>query len=363
MRERQRTAKENIGYNGTCRELTPEESAAKLSDGVPHVVRLATPSEGASSFEDALRGTVSIPNAQIDDQVLLKSDGFPTYHLATVVDDHAMGITHVIRAEEWISSTPKHVLLLDAFGWERPVFCHMPLLRNPDKNKTKISKRKNPVSLTWYRSEGFLPEALLNFLGLMGSSMPDEREVFSLQEFEAAFDPSRLKTTGPVFDLKKLEWLNGEWIRGLAAEDFISRLHTHFGDRYTGRDELTEKVVTLVQSRIKKLSEWPIHADAFYVGRPEFDRALLTPKKVNEETARKILSAGAECLAGVVPFTAEALDSACRALADELELKIRSVFMVLRVAISGAKVSPPLFESMEILGKDETLQRIRSAFA
>ncbi len=194
----------------------------KLSAGAPHVIRLAVPREGETRVRDLIRGEVVFQNAGVDDQVLLKSDGFPTYHLANVVDDHLMEITHVIRAEEWISSTPKHVLLYRAFGWEPPVFVHMPLLRN--KDKSKISKRKNPTSLLWYREQGYLPEALLNFLALMGWSIAEDREVFSLDEMIREFAWERVSTSGPVFDLQKLDWLNGVYIRKLPPAELVRRI-------------------------------------------------------------------------------------------------------------------------------------------
>src|SRR6185436_11240696 len=211
LREEQKAKKKNFGYDGHCRSIGLTEAARRQQAGEAHVIRLAMPREGQSVVHDLLRGDVTIDNAQVDDQVLLKSDGFPTYHLANVVDDHLMGITHVIRAEEWISSTPKHVELYDAFGWTAPEFIHMPLLRNADKSK--ISKRKNPVSLDYYADAGILPEAMLNFLGLMGWSFGGDREKFTLAEMLAAFDISRVRLGEPVFDLEKLSWLNGLYMR------------------------------------------------------------------------------------------------------------------------------------------------------
>jgi len=274
MREEQKARKANLGYDGACRDLPPEEIEARLQEGLRHTVRLRVPEEGKTTFEDALRGPITIDHRQVDDQVLLKSDGLPTYHLANVVDDHAMGITHVLRGEEWISSTPKHVLLYAAFGWRQPVFCHLPLLR---KGKRKISKRDEASSLLWYREQGILPEALLNFLGLMGYSMPDEREVFTFEEFCQELDPRRLKTTGPDFDLRKLDWLNGEWIRRLDVAELIARLHDHFGARYAQDDALMAKVAPLVQPRMKRLTDWPRFADLFFVGLPAYDAKILTP--------------------------------------------------------------------------------------
>ncbi|MFC1706352.1 glutamate--tRNA ligase [Planctomycetota bacterium] len=362
MREEQLKAKQGAsGYDGRCRRLPEEEVAANVGQAIPCVIRLGTPDTGTTTFTDALRGEVSIANEQVDDQVLIKSDGFPTYHLANVVDDHNMGITHVIRAEEWISSTPKHVLLYEAFGWPVPVFVHMPLLRNNDKNKTKISKRRNPVSLIWYRQEGFLPEALVNFLGLMGYSMPDEREVFGREEFYRDFDPKRLKTTGPVFDLQKLEWLNGEWIRKLSLTEFCQRIADHLGEPYAGNPELMRQVAPLVQGRIRKLNEWPKFADMFYGELPPYDASLLTPKKIDRDRAKEILSAMVDAMSSIEPFSAEALEALGREHAQAAGIKIGPCFMVLRVATTGSKVSPPLFESMEVLGREETLARLRSA--
>jgi glutamyl-tRNA synthetase len=215
------------------------------------------PTEGETVAHDLLRGDVVIANAQVDDQVLLKSDGHPTYHLANVVDDHLMGITHVIRAEEWISSLPKHVQLYRAFGWELPVFCHLPLLRNPDKSK--ISKRKNPVSLDHYRQAGVLPEALLNYLALMGWTMPDERDQFTLAEFVAEFRLEDISLGGPVFDLDKLNWLNGRYIRDLSVEDLQARLRGNvLSDAYLGA------ILPLVQERIDTLADFVAYADFFF---------------------------------------------------------------------------------------------------
>src|SRR5262245_31176485 len=247
LREEQKARKAAVlGYDGLCRRLPPAESAARREKGEAHVVRLAMPETDSMTVKDLLRGDVRLERPQMDDQVLLKSDGFPTYHLANVVDDHLMGITHVLRAEEWLSSLPKHFRLYEAFGWEPPVFCHLPLLRNADKSK--ISKRKNPVSLNHYRRAGYLPEALLNFLALMSFSMPGEREEFSLEEFVAAFELERISLGGPVFDLEKLTWLNGRYLRRLSGESWIGRLRGHLlSDTYLAR------VVPLCRERVDTL--------------------------------------------------------------------------------------------------------------
>src|SRR5581483_3910639 len=221
MRAAQQKAKQPTGYDRLCVGKTREERAALPGFSDQPVVRMLIPDDVALTFTDLIRGVVNAPRP--DDQVLVKADGFPTYHLANVVDDHAMGITHVVRGEEWIASTPKHILLYDWMGWERPAFAHMPLLRNADKSK--ISKRKNPAArLTWFVEEGFLPEALRNFLGLMGYSLPDGQEVFTFEEMVASFDWDRVNAVGPVFDVEKLRWLSGHYVRELAVEDLAARL-------------------------------------------------------------------------------------------------------------------------------------------
>ncbi|MEL0288857.1 MAG: glutamate--tRNA ligase, partial [Gammaproteobacteria bacterium] len=223
MRKEQMAAGQTARYDGRCASLTDAEVSAKLDAGEPSVVRMKVPGEGACQFDDQLRGSISIDWSQVDMQVLLKGDGFPTYHLAVVVDDHLMGITHIIRGEEWINSAPKHQLLYQYFGWEMPELIHMPLLRNPDKSK--LSKRKNPTSISFYKDMGYLPEAMLNYLGMLGWSMPNEEEKFSLDEMVAAFDIQRISMGAPVFDVEKLTWLNGRWLRENLSDDaFIDRL-------------------------------------------------------------------------------------------------------------------------------------------
>ncbi len=219
MREEQK-AKGRSGYDRCCRELTAEQISQNLDRGIPYVVRLKVPLDGVTTFHDELRGDISIDNSTIDDQVLLKSDGFPTYHLANVVDDHLMKITHVIRAEEWISSTPKHVILYDSFGWKTPKWIHMPLLRNQDKSK--ISKRKNPVSLVYYKRAGYLPEAMLNFLALMGWNPGGDIEIFGMDEMIRKFNFSDLNLGGPVFDIKKLAWMNQHFLQQMNETKFVN---------------------------------------------------------------------------------------------------------------------------------------------
>ena len=253
-------SRQPVGYDGHCLHLTQDEISRRLANNESHVVRMKVPREGTCVVNDLLRGEIEIEWAQVDMQVLLKADGMPTYHLANVVDDHLMQITHVIRGEEWISSAPKHKLLYEYFGWEMPQLCHLPLLRNPDKSK--LSKRKNPTSILYYQRMGFLPEALLNYLGRMGWSMPDEREKFTLDEMVKEFDLQRVSLGGPIFDLEKLRWLNGTWLReNLSIEQLADRLREWAFNR-----ELLLKILPLAQTRIETLSDFAPLASFFVSG-------------------------------------------------------------------------------------------------
>ena len=361
--EQQKKGGATTGYDRHCRGLDPAESARRAAAGEPHTVRLAVPLEGVTKFTDGLRGEISIENKAVDDQVLLKSDGYPTYHLAVVVDDRLMGVTHVIRAEEWIVSTPKHVLLYEAFGWPLPAFYHLSLIRNPDRSK--LSKRKNPTNVLWYRQEGFLAEAVTNFLGLLGHSMPDGREIFTRDEFLEGFSWQRVNTTGPIFDLEKFEWLNGEWITRLSVADLASRLKSE-GFWPAGLPESkSEAIVALMQPRLKRLKEF---ADgvAFFAAPLPYEPALLVPDKKGKPLmtgteTRTALTRLREMLAGAPVFEAVPLEAAGRALADELGWKPGELFTPLRVAITCRRVSTPLFETMEILGREECLARMDAA--
>ena len=360
LREEQKRKKlSTLGYDKHCRRtVPPEEAKARMAAGEPHVIRLDVPTEGQTILNDVVRGRVEFENRTIDDQILIKSDGFPTYHLANVVDDHLMGITHVIRAEDWVSSTPKHLLLYAAFGWEPPVWVHMPLLRNPDKSK--ISKRKNPTSLLWYEEQGYLPEAIVNFLALMGWSVGEDREKFSIDEMIREFSWERVATSAPVFDLQKLDWLNGVYIREMTPEALAARLRETVLERHPVDDDLLLKTIPLVQERMKKLTDYlPMMAFLFEdVAPPAED---LVQKKSSAEEAARVLSLAEEAMSGVEKWDAMILEERIRNLVSESDIKGRTVFMTLRVAVLGSPVSPPLFESMELVGKKRTLARLRSA--
>ncbi len=361
-RQRQAAAKLPPRYAGTCRHLSPDEVARNLAAAKPYVVRMKVPSEGSTPFRDELRGAITFEHTNVDDQVLMKSDGFPTYHLANVVDDHLMRITDVIRAEEWISSTPKHVLLYQAFGWEQPRFWHMPLLRNLDKSK--ISKRKNPVSLVYYRQAGYLPEAVINFLGLMGGGMPTptpveivngakESEIFSLAEMIERFEVPNIRLGGPVFDLTKLKWLNGEYLRALSPEAFYQAVRTQvFGDGYL------RQIAPLMQTRIETLGQFGDITGFFFSDNVRPSPEVFLPKK---RTLDETLAFAAEQLATLeaTDWTTEALEPALKALGEAHSWSVKENFMLLRAILTGSTMSPPLLESLVVFGKARGIDRVR----
>ncbi|HEX2917490.1 MAG TPA: glutamate--tRNA ligase [Edaphobacter sp.] len=360
VRKQQMAAKLPPRYPGTCRRLTAEQLQQNLLSGKPYTIRLAVPPNGAdltssTTFRDELRGEITFEHNNVDDQVLLKSDGFPTYHLANVVDDHLMEITDVIRAEEWISSTPKHVLLYKAFGWEIPRFWHMPLLRNLDKSK--ISKRKNPVSLIYYRDSGYLPEAMVNFLGLMGGGMPAEinngTEQFTLSEMVESFVFSNIRVGGPVFDLTKLKWLNGEYLRKLTPEDFFLAVRERvFGDSYL------RQISALMQTRIETLAQFGDLTSFFFADNVVPSPDVFLPKKRSlEET----LAFAQDQLAAIeaADWTHDSLEHTLKRLGEEKSWSVKENFMLLRAIITGSTTSPPLLESMIVFGKARSLDRVR----
>jgi glutamyl-tRNA synthetase len=359
LREEQKARKAAVmGYDGRCRGLDPAEAERRRESGEAHVVRLAMPEEPSMVVTDLLRGEVRFERPQMDDQVLLKSDGFPTYHLANVVDDHLMRITHVIRAEEWLSSLPKHVQLYRSFGWEMPVFCHLPLLRNADKSK--ISKRKNPVSLNHYRRVGYLPEAMLNFLALMSFSMPDGRDEFSLEEFVQAFELERISLGGPVFDLEKLTWLNGRYLRRLTTEEFIARLR---GGPLS--DSYLAEVLPLCRERVDTLEGFFEYASFFFVGEVSYDgealRGMVPGELTPADVSKTLLALLEQRLDALPEWSAVTLETALRDCAEAEGWPSKNLYMTVRLAVTGRAATPPLFETMAVLGKEVCRRRLRKA--
>ncbi len=358
VREAMKAEKKTAMYDRHCRSIPKDEALKRMESGEPYVIRLAMPTEGSMVVKDMLRGEITIDAEQLDDQVLIKTDGFPTYHLANVVDDHLMEISHVIRAEEWISSLPKHVYLYEAFGWEAPEFCHMPLLRNADKSK--ISKRKNPVSLNYYRRAGYLPEAILNYLALMGFAMPDEREEFTLAEFTKELKLEKVSLGGPVFDMAKLLWLNGKYIRALDKKELADRLYKELLS-----PEYLDRILTLTQPRFEKLEDFIDYSAFFFTGSMHYSekmqKKLIGKGKSAKETAKALTQLVEDELDHILNWSAANLEEASTRHLAKIGWTAKEFFMPLRVAVTGKDATPPLFETMEVLGKEVCRTRIKEA--
>jgi glutamyl-tRNA synthetase len=364
VRTEQRARKESPMYDRHCRERPPDA----VSPDEPHVIRLRVPLTGQTVVHDAIRGDVVFDNAGIDDQVLLKSDGFPTYHLAVVVDDHTMGITHIVRGDDWIVSTPKRVLIYQAMGWELPTYCHVPLVNGPDGRK--LSKRHGATSITQFREQGYLPEALLNFLALLGwaPGEGEEQEIFSREELIKRFDLFRVNKAPAVFSYKKLDWMNGVYVRSLSEEELLERLMPFWQRAGLVDDPCPEETLTrlrrlvpIVQERLKRLEEiveWttPLLRE---IEPPAADN--LTGKKMTPGESLEALRRSRALLAAVEPFEAGAMEGPLRDLADELGLKAGQLFGILRWATTNQPVSPPLFGSFEFLGRGQVLARLDAA--
>lgn len=354
MREAQKAGRQRPGYDGLCLRLSPAESKQKLAAREPFVIRMKVPAEGSCVVHDLLRGDIVIGWDTVDMQVLLKADGMPTYHLANVVDDHLMQISHILRGEEWINSAPKHKLLYEYFGWEMPALCHLPLLRNPDKSK--LSKRKNPTSLLFYRRMGYLPEALLNYLGLMAWSMPGGEEKFSLTQMIDQFSLERISLGGPVFDLTKLDWLNGRWIReDLDDKQFAERVR-----RWAFNESYLMRLVPLVHSRVAVLSDLGPLTVPFFSGVVEFTVEQLLEDKLDRDTISVALHVALARIEGLRWEKTE-IEKMLRDLSTQMDAKLRDFLRPFFIAISGSPVSVPLFDAMEILGRDLCRARLRQA--
>lgn len=380
MREEQQKRQQTVRYDGKCRSLSENAVAKKLREKVPYVVRLKTPQRGQCVIDDRLRGQVVYDYKQIDDQILLKSDGFPTYHLANVVDDHLMKISHVIRGEEWLTSTPKHVLIYECMGWDKPEFIHMPLLLNPDGSK--LSKRKNPTSIFYYRDAGYLPEALLNYLGLMGYSRPNGEEKFTLEEMIQDFDINRVKLGGAVFDLKKLAWLCGKYIR----ENFTPETLQQRLVEWRFNPQFLTKILPHMHQRMDTLGDFmPLCSFLWARENDYFVPDFIPPGANLEETVKNLQKFIGNAVPNMLPknrtaeetikvlqcflfnietepyWNAEWIEKKIHEVAETWEWKIRELTGTLFLAISGKKVAPPLYNSMELLGKDLTRVRIVNA--
>ncbi|MBB3046059.1 glutamyl-tRNA synthetase [Litorivivens lipolytica] len=356
LREQRREAGQRTALKPSDLKLSEDEQAKREAEGAPYVIRMVVPEDdGRCVVNDMLRGEVELDWGQVDAQILLKSDGMPTYHLANVVDDHLMGITHVIRGEEWINSAPKHKLLYQYFGWEMPVLCHLPLLRNPDKSK--LSKRKNPTSILYYQKMGYLPEALLNYLGRMGWSMPDEREKFSLHDMIAAFDIQRVSLGGPIFDVEKLSWLNGLWIREeLSLEQLADRLR----DWAFNRERLLD-ILPHAQPRMETFSDLAPLAAFFFSGKLRLTAESFQGLAVQEDALVELLQLCVWQLDNLREWNRDAIFQSLKTVADALELKMKDFVAPLFIAVAGSTASISVFDSMVVLGPDMSRARLRDA--
>jgi len=356
LREARRAAGNSTALKPSDLQLPAEEVERRRAAGEPYVIRMMVPEEeGACAVEDMLRGTIELDWGMVDAQILLKSDGMPTYHLANVVDDHLMGITHVLRGEEWINSAPKHKLLYQYFGWDMPVLCHLPLLRNPDKSK--LSKRKNPTSILYYQRMGFLPEALLNYLGRMGWSMPDESEKFSLAQMIEHFDIQRVSLGGPIFDVEKLRWLNGTWIREDLDE---AQLAQRLVDWAYNEANLM-KVLPHAQKRMEILSDFAPLAGFLVSGTLPLSEASFAGVRGEREELVRILQLALWRMEALRHWSRDTIWDDLKELADKLEVKVKDLLAPLFVAIAGSSASFSVVDSMELLGPDMSRARIRHA--
>lgn len=366
MRQEQRRLGKPTGYDRHCRNLSMEEQSFLCEQDVTPVVRFKTPLDGQTRFHDLIWGDVNFDNATLDDFVLLKSDGYPTYHLANICDDHIMEISHVMRAEEWLSSTPRHCLLYKALGWEPPQFAHLPMILGPDRSK--LSKRHGATALMDYKEMGYLPESLINFLALLGWALDDHTELFTREEFIKHFSLERIGKTGAVFNLEKLNWMNGVYIRKLSPADLAERAMPFLESRLVGikrplEKDYIAKLIPLVQDRARTLKEIPELTEFFFIDDLNFDPKLLLGKHLTAEQAHSYLELSSKKAAELPDFEPSTLENLLRPLSAELGVKTGDFFGLMRVATTGRTAAPPLFQTMSVLGRERCLKRIEAAIS
>jgi glutamyl-tRNA synthetase len=355
MRAGQRAAGKQPKYDGRCLNLSAEEVTSRMAAGEPSVVRMKIPAEGACKFHDGVYGDVEIPWDSVDMQVLLKADGMPTYHMANVVDDHLMKITHVARGEEWLASVPKHILIYQYLGLEPPKFMHLSLMRNADKSK--LSKRKNPTSISYYSALGYLPEALMNFLGLFFIQIAEGEEMMTMDELAQKFDPDNLSKAGAIFDVQKLDWLNGRWLREkLSPDEFVARVLEWANENGRLVDGLK-----LAQSRVGKLGELPPLAGFLLSSDVGLTPASFAGIKAPPAETLEILETVQADLEKIFEWNVESIEGELRAIAERTGKKLKVIVAPLFVAVSGSQRSLPLFDSMALLGRSVVRQRLKVA--
>ena len=358
VREEQRKAKQDVGYDRHCRGLTAAQRAEREAQGITPVLRLKAPLTGQTTFHDVVYGAITVENETLEDLVLLKSDGFPTYHLAVVVDDHLMEISHIMRGDEWLPTVPNRIVLYNALGWQPPIYAHLPLILAPT-GKGKLSKRHGGVEIREFRRQGYLPEAMVNYLARVGWSYDDKTEIFSREELIRYFDLPGINNSPARFSYERLEWMNAYYIRHLDANDLAGRLApvlSQAGFEATAAD--LRPMVPLVQERLKTLNEAVDWLDFFFQDEIAYDAGQLIGKKMDAGGSLLALRQARETLAALPDFDAETIDPALRALAEEQGLKVGQLLGIIRVAVSGKNVAPPLFETLAILGRERTLARI-----
>jgi glutamyl-tRNA synthetase len=361
LREEQRAKKQAVGYDRHCRNLSASQRAEYAAQGITPVIRLKAPLEGQTTFHDMLYGTIAVENETLDDLVLLKSDGFPTYHLANVVDDHLMEISHIMRGDEWLPSVPKHILLYNAFGWEIPIYAHLPLILAPT-GKGKLSKRHGGVEIRDFRQQGYLPEAMVNYLARIGWSYDDKTEIFQREELIRYFDLSGINNSPARFSYERLEWMNAYYIRQLDADDLAGRLVPFLRQEgYEVSAAALRPMVPLIQERLKTLNEAVQWVDFFFQENLEYEPSLLTGKNMTAGESLDALKEARETLAGLPDFGAETIETALRDLAARQGSKVGVLLGIVRIAVTGKQVAPPLFETLSILGRERTLARIDRA--
>jgi glutamyl-tRNA synthetase len=365
MRQEQARRKEPPKYDRHCRDLTEHERARLEATGIRPVVRFKTPLEGETTFSDLIHGLVTFMHATLDDFVLLKSDGYPTYHLANVIDDHLMAVSHVLRADEWLSSVPRHCLLYRALDWEPPQFAHLPIILGPDR--ARLSKRHGATAITEYQRQGYLPAAMTNFLALLGWSLDDRTELLSSDQLIRHFSLDRVGKTAAIFDRDKLDWMNGIYLRQLSLDEFV-RQAMPFLDRDLPEsvsrplDEvLVRGVSSLIQERARTLAEVPRLTGFFFEGELQHDVALLRGAKLENKAAVQAIAIASQRLKEVESWDAGALEAVLRPLAEELSLTTGKLFGLLRVAVTGCTAAPPLFQTMAVLGREKCLRRLAGA--
>jgi glutamyl-tRNA synthetase len=364
VRREQAKRKEPPGYDRHCRDMTANQKAEMETSGITPVVRFKSPLDGQTPFNDLIRGEIVFENRVLDDFVLLKSDGYPTYHLANIIDDHIMEISHVIRGDEWVSSTPRHILLYQAVGWQPPAFAHLPMILGPDRSK--LSKRHGATAIDEYRNRGYLPEVMINFLSLLGWSLDDKTEVLSRDEIIKNFTLDRVSKTAAVFNNEKLDWMNGIYIRNLSIDDLADRA-IPFLERdlpeTVGRPldrAYVQHIMPLIQERARTLAEITSLTDFFFVDEIDYELNTLLGK-LDAAQAFSILQTAAEKLETLKDWASIPLEELLRPLATELEVKTGVLFGLLRTATTGKTATPPLFQTMEVLGKETSMKRIRQA--